>query len=259
MIEKKYGRDKSLSIEQLKKLKENSKSELCFCVAEKIRKFIYENDLSDKDFANMCDIPKSSISAYINGETEMKIDSLVKIAKVMNVSTDYLLGNSDFKSPMQSDIDINKEIGLSELAITNLKVINGGVNKWLLKTINYLLESEMYFEDEYDCLGVINDIDEGDIVKAEEYLDKVDELRKKHNPQYVITKLDEYFNTNIGKEMLFITKNNVYKEEELSDLQKSYINAVGKKIPLEDKLVNNVLLDEIKMSLIQAKQQYNKK
>ena len=44
-------------------------------------------------------IPSNTFSQYHNEKREIKADNLVKLARYFNVSTDYLLGLTDVKSP----------------------------------------------------------------------------------------------------------------------------------------------------------------
>jgi transcriptional regulator with XRE-family HTH domain len=105
-------------------------------------------------------VHRQSIGQWKDGTTVPDINALYKIAEYYNVSTDYLLGRTDFESP---DIDaqaINKKIGLSDDAIYNLETLKdlstvnpnsielGNVSdcvddsKMLLKVINFLLGSK---------------------------------------------------------------------------------------------------------------------
>ncbi|MDQ5983892.1 MAG: hypothetical protein RUMPE_00921 [Eubacteriales bacterium SKADARSKE-1] len=80
-----------------------------------------ENDYTFDDFSKNIGIPKSSLSKYLNDEAESGINNLVKIAKYFGVSTDYLLGLSNVKSPIAEVKSACKYTGLTENAIKVLE------------------------------------------------------------------------------------------------------------------------------------------
>lgn len=67
-----------------------------------------------EEIANEIGVDKSSISKYINDNGEAGINSLVKIARYFNVSTDYLLGLTDVRSNDKSIKAICDFTGLNE-------------------------------------------------------------------------------------------------------------------------------------------------
>ena len=76
------------------------------------------------------------------------IDYIFKhISKVFNVSTDYLLGISEFENAEIDRIAINRLTGLSDNAINNLVNINKYHSHSIIDTINYFLEQEKYCPD----------------------------------------------------------------------------------------------------------------
>lgn len=56
-----------------------------------------DNDLKQKDIAEYLHIKQNTYSQYENGQRQLPIDILIKLAKYYNVSTDYLLGLSKEK------------------------------------------------------------------------------------------------------------------------------------------------------------------
>lgn len=57
-----------------------------------------ERKMTQEELGKQLNVTKASISGYENGTRNPDQDALVKIAKIFNVSTDYLLGNSDEKN-----------------------------------------------------------------------------------------------------------------------------------------------------------------
>lgn len=58
-----------------------------------------DNDLYQRDIAKQINTTQQQYSKIENGETEITADKLIKLAKFYNVSTDYIAGLSDRKSP----------------------------------------------------------------------------------------------------------------------------------------------------------------
>ena len=54
-------------------------------------------DLKQKEIAEYLHIKQNTYSQYENGQRQVPIDVLIKLAKYYNVSTDYILGLSDDK------------------------------------------------------------------------------------------------------------------------------------------------------------------
>ena len=85
---------------------------------EKLRK---EKGYSSQDkFAKKIGIDRTTYNGYVNGKA-IPSDILIKMAKELNVSTDYILGLSDCTS-VENDY-ISKYLGLSDDAINGLREI----------------------------------------------------------------------------------------------------------------------------------------
>jgi len=56
-----------------------------------------DNDLKQKEIAEYLHIKQNTYSQYENGQRQLPIDILIKLAKYYNVSTDYILGISKDK------------------------------------------------------------------------------------------------------------------------------------------------------------------
>ncbi len=55
-----------------------------------------EKNLSQDKLAKQLNIKQQTVSSWEKGEREPDFDMLITLAKVFNVSTDYLLGLTDF-------------------------------------------------------------------------------------------------------------------------------------------------------------------
>ena len=74
-------------------------------IGELISSLLEEKDMNQKELAQKTNVSEVTISRYINGTRQPKSDILSKIADVLDVSIDYLLGNSTFKKTSLSNND----------------------------------------------------------------------------------------------------------------------------------------------------------
>ena len=66
-------------------------------IAEKIEESLESLNMTQKELAKKCGVTEATISRYISGARNPRGEILSKIASVIGISTDYLLGNSDIK------------------------------------------------------------------------------------------------------------------------------------------------------------------
>lgn len=65
---------------------------------ERVKSLMDYNKLSQKELANLSGISEASISRYLSGDLKPRMDILTNIAKVLNVSVAYLIGEDEKKS-----------------------------------------------------------------------------------------------------------------------------------------------------------------
>lgn len=68
-----------------------------------------EKGFTQDGFADYLDIPFNTYKAYEADQRMPKSDGLLKLAKALNVSTDYLLGVDDERKPLKSSLMFNTE------------------------------------------------------------------------------------------------------------------------------------------------------
>lgn len=89
-------------------------------LAERLRIARKINNLNQVELANKLGVSKQSVSNWENDNINPSIDVLIRISKVLKVSTDYLLGNDTENYCQSRTIDVT---GLSEEKIFHLQLI----------------------------------------------------------------------------------------------------------------------------------------
>ena len=59
---------------------------------KRVKELMEKHNLSQKELALLSGISESSISRYLSGSKEPRIDNVINIAKVLNTTTSYLMG-----------------------------------------------------------------------------------------------------------------------------------------------------------------------
>lgn len=78
----------------------------------KIMDLLWKRDMKEKDFCIAVGINKSAVTDWKNGKTKSYLKHISKIAEVLNVSEDYLLGETDDTSVNSSSDDLNEYLEL---------------------------------------------------------------------------------------------------------------------------------------------------
>jgi transcriptional regulator with XRE-family HTH domain len=69
---------------------------------DRLKSLRAEKELSQRDLASLLELSPSTIAMYETGQREPDNETLIKIANFFQVSTDYLLGQSDIRSPIET-------------------------------------------------------------------------------------------------------------------------------------------------------------
>ena len=67
--------------------------------AERIRALREDNDMTQTKIAQLLQVGQKTYSDYELGKTRIPIDSLIILARLYNVSMDYICGVSDTRKP----------------------------------------------------------------------------------------------------------------------------------------------------------------
>lgn len=81
--------------------------------SEKLKGLRVAKGMSQKDLAEKLGVAKSAVSFYENGERFPSYDVLIKISRIFNVTTDYLL-----------DVERGRMLDASELSDEDIAVVN---------------------------------------------------------------------------------------------------------------------------------------
>ena len=119
-------------------------------IRDRIQDLMKSRKVTQAELATKIGCSESSLSRFISGKTDKLGDeSIIRIAKAFNVSTDFLLGVTTVPDRKNYEID---ELGLSAQASRNLYA--GKANA---QVVNYLLESPRFLELTYILEQYFND------------------------------------------------------------------------------------------------------
>ena len=78
-------------------------------IIERLKKLRKEGKLTQKDIATFLNISQPAYQQFESGKKKMNLETMEKLADYFNVSTDYLLGKTDFPE-LDLEVDIDKAI-----------------------------------------------------------------------------------------------------------------------------------------------------
>lgn len=78
-------------------------------LAKRLRELREENEYTQKDIADKIGLTKSAYGYYERGKSVPDAQTLVQLSKIFDVTTDYLLGLSDDKKPIEDLTEKQKQ------------------------------------------------------------------------------------------------------------------------------------------------------
>lgn len=88
---------------------------------KRLKELLDERGISYQKLSNETGVSTNTIFKIIKGKSEsISTDTLIKLCKFFDVSTDYFLGLSDIRSTDYENADLSQELGLSVSAIQNI-------------------------------------------------------------------------------------------------------------------------------------------
>lgn len=86
-------------------------------IGRRINTVLAEKNIKQKDLASALGVTDNTISYFVSGKRTPNTEQIIKIAKFLDVSSDYLLGLSGAKSTNEIVQKIHKYTGLDEFPI----------------------------------------------------------------------------------------------------------------------------------------------
>ena len=118
-------------------------------IRDRLQDLLKSRKITQAELAARSGCTKSPISRFISGKTEkLSDDNLNRIAQALNVSTDFLLGESDVPDRMNYDI---AELGLTTQAARNLYT-----QKANPVVVSCLLENEHFARATWQMMNMLN-------------------------------------------------------------------------------------------------------
>ena len=120
---------------------------------ETIKKELNAKGISQRDFVKSVGIDEANFSKYLKGDKVPRADTLIKIAKGLDCSLDYLLGLSKAKyvEPTEDDKAILKVSELTGLEIETIEKLIDGINNCKKYAMNENVETK---KDNYTGLPI---------------------------------------------------------------------------------------------------------
>ena len=139
-------------------------------ISDRIRELREEKGLTQLALSNELYVKQQSVAQWEKGERDLKSGMIIQIAKYFGVTTDYLLGLSEYRTAQAADI--GAVTGLTEDSIANLKEIS---------------------KEEYEIKNIVFDfIDDLLDYKLLAHLAvRYNEYKKNHNNECGVNLLDE--------------------------------------------------------------------
>ena len=230
---------------------QEEKPKLSDNIGKKIDYIRRDRGLTQEELANKLGVTKKTVIEYEKAKDKIPLQKLISISKVLNVPTDFLLGLNDVTDNDIEDKKIHKRTGLSDTAIQVLSTLKN--NKSMISTINFLIEQEEVFTNEFGFQLENGFTEEEQIKEYEKAEQKYYELEEKWNNTHfpILQKINDYLNISIPNEEVYITNDNIKKEKDFeTQLQK--VLQTKEKVDIK-KLVDTALISDINFKLKRAK------
>lgn len=117
--------------------------------AERLKLLFFNSGETQEQVANRFNVTRQGFGNWLNGRTQPDYDALCKLAEYYKVSTDYLLGRTDVKTPDTELKTVCEVTNLSEAAAKKIIKLNEKENQ---SDIDYsdMLFNQMIESPEFD-------------------------------------------------------------------------------------------------------------
>lgn len=89
--------------------------------SERLALLMKQRKISQKELAQKAGVTESAMSYYVKGVRTPRSNVLIRIAKALNITTDYLLGTSEYSSDVYQDELQYLQRNLGKLNVQQLK------------------------------------------------------------------------------------------------------------------------------------------
>ncbi len=103
-------------------------------------------NLSQQELADKIGVPRGYVTYWENGTRTPHIEDLIKLCKVLNVSSDYILGLNDNSSTNPDIANITRYTGLNEASIAIFRKIKCLNNEKIIEDCNHFISSDCFLE-----------------------------------------------------------------------------------------------------------------
>ena len=100
--------------------------------SERLKSLRVELDLTQKELADKINSSPSKIGMWEAGKRDPNTEDLILLCNIFNVSTDYILGNSDIRNPYGAHERISDSIEDDEELMEFWNVLKGRKDTWYL-------------------------------------------------------------------------------------------------------------------------------
>lgn len=173
-------------------------------IGERIAELRKEKGFTRKTFAEYLDISQFTLRNYENDVHEPGHSFILQVARTFNVSTDYILGLTDIKTPLSPDLLLNtKEEDNHIRKYRSLDPLDKEAVDGLLNTLSkrekqflkdhpqetehaYLIQNDRMYMTQYDygvSAGIGNFLDEWDVPKS---IVPVNDTPMAHKADYIL-------------------------------------------------------------------------
>ncbi len=235
-------------------------------IGRRIKEIRIEKELKQENLVKKLDVKRPTISKYETGEIAIPLDTLKKISEILNISIDYLFGITTCKTPKKEYRALCDSTGITDTAIKILEDLNFVYSgQYLIPLLNFLIEQENLQPDESFFEGIYSQIENSKMTDKEKkrYTRKVQNIydrmyKRWEDKNYIplLSKIENYITAEAEDENLcLMLSGKIKREKEITnDIEKLHII---KKIP-KQKILDEILLDEIIEDLKKLKQKYIK-
>lgn len=112
--------------------------------ARHLREAMDRKGVNQTWLANTIGVQRQTISLYVTGQSRPDTDNLRKISEALNISSDWLLGLSNF-TDKSNEFVLAKDLGLTEPSISLLTKCIQENNPDVLDGINSLLSDVIFY------------------------------------------------------------------------------------------------------------------